>query len=114
MGCSRWHRWSAQALVQDVGALQALRSQSEAALSSLRAEQATVGEALAKVQEQLSFVSSGTAIALGGFVFPVAGANSFVDTYGAPRMVGTPYYHLHEGTDVFATQGTRSLLPPVA
>ena len=65
-----------------------------------------MGEALAKVQEQLSFVSSGTAIALGGFVFPVAGANSFVDTYGAPRMVGTPYYHLHEGTDVFATQGT--------
>lgn len=94
------------ALTGEIDRLEVLRSQSDAEVVKLRAEQATVGESLAKVQQQLSFVSSGTAIALGGFVFPVAGANSFVDTFGAPRMVGTPYYHLHEGTDVFATQGT--------
>lgn len=41
-----------------------------------------------------------------GFAFPVAGAYSYTNTFGAPRMVGTEYSHKHEGTDVFALRGT--------
>jgi murein DD-endopeptidase MepM/ murein hydrolase activator NlpD len=41
-----------------------------------------------------------------GFAFPVVGAYSYTNTFGAPRMVGTEYYHRHEGTDIFALRGT--------
>lgn len=41
-----------------------------------------------------------------GFAFPVRAPYSYVDSYGAPRMVGTQYYHRHEGVDVFALKGT--------
>jgi murein DD-endopeptidase MepM/ murein hydrolase activator NlpD len=39
-------------------------------------------------------------------VFPVAGPHSYSDTFGAPRMFGTSYAHLHQGTDIFASSGT--------
>ena len=94
------------ALDGTVAQLDALAADTQKQIEEYRAEQAIVGEELAKVQQQLSFVSTGMTIALGGFVFPVAGPTSFSDTFGAPRMVGTKYYHLHEGTDVFASQGT--------
>ena len=94
------------ALDASVAQLDALAAETQKQVEEYRAEQAIVGEELAKVQQQLSFVSTGMTIALGGFVFPVAGPTSFSDTFGAPRMVGTKYYHLHEGTDVFASQGT--------
>lgn len=86
--------------------LESLSAQKQAQLDTLRVEQQRVAESLLKVQKELASVSNGTAIALGGFVFPVAGPVSFVDTFGAPRMVGTKYFHYHEGTDVFATGGT--------
>lgn len=38
--------------------------------------------------------------------YPVAGPHTFTDTFGAPRMFGTPFAHLHQGTDVFAAEGT--------
>lgn len=41
-----------------------------------------------------------------GFAFPVRPPYSYTDSYGAPRMEGTSYYHRHEGTDIFAGQGT--------
>ena len=41
-----------------------------------------------------------------GFAFPVGGPHTFADTFGAPRMTGTVYEHLHEGTDIFAAYGT--------
>ena len=86
--------------------LESLTVQTQVQLDTLRIEQQQVAESLAKVQKELASVSNGTAIALGGFVFPVAGPVSFVDTFGAPRMVGTKYFHYHEGTDIFATSGT--------
>ncbi|HUS61120.1 MAG TPA: peptidoglycan DD-metalloendopeptidase family protein, partial [Acidimicrobiales bacterium] len=55
---------------------------------------------------QVSAAKAGGVAALGGFVFPVAGPHSFADTFGAPRMFGTPYAHLHQGNDIFAAQGT--------
>lgn len=36
--------------------------------------------------------------------FPVAGSASFVDDWWYPRFV--PYFHLHQGTDIFAATGT--------
>lgn len=41
-----------------------------------------------------------------GIVFPVRPPYSFVDTFGAPRMMGTVYEHAHEGQDIFASYGT--------
>jgi Peptidase family M23 len=43
---------------------------------------------------------------LNGLRFPVLGDASFVDTFGAPRMTGTKYEHLHEGIDIFALKGS--------
>lgn len=44
-----------------------------------------------------------------GFAFPVKAPYSYSDSYGAPRMEGTKYYHSHEGTDIFALSGTAIL-----
>lgn len=57
-------------------------------------------------QIQLAAVRAGSNVVGGGFVFPVAGPHSFSDTFGAPRMFGTSYAHLHQGTDIFAASGT--------
>jgi murein DD-endopeptidase MepM/ murein hydrolase activator NlpD len=57
-------------------------------------------------QIQLAAVRAGSNVVGGGFVFPVAGSHSFSDTFGAPRMFGTSYAHLHQGTDIFAASGT--------
>ena len=37
---------------------------------------------------------------------PGGHVEGFADTFGAPRMVGTPFEHFHEGTDIFAPSGT--------
>jgi murein DD-endopeptidase MepM/ murein hydrolase activator NlpD len=57
-------------------------------------------------QIQVAAVKAGGAVVGGGFVFPVGGPHSFSDTFGAPRLFGTAYAHLHQGTDVFAAPGT--------
>lgn len=62
--------------------------------------------ALLAKQVQMAAVRAGNAVVGGGFVFPVAGPRSYADTFGAPRMFGTSYAHLHQGTDIFATMGT--------
>ena len=63
-------------------------------------------DALLAKQVQLAAVRAGNSVLGGGFVFPVAGTRSYSDTFGAPRMFGTSYAHLHQGTDIFASQGT--------
>ncbi|MBW3651382.1 MAG: peptidoglycan DD-metalloendopeptidase family protein [Actinobacteria bacterium] len=62
--------------------------------------------ALLAKQIQLAAVRAGGNAVGGGFVFPVGGPHSYSDTFGAPRMFGTAYAHLHEGTDIFAASGT--------
>lgn len=62
--------------------------------------------ALLAKQIQLSAVQAGGGIVGAGFVFPVGGPHSYSDTFGAPRMFGTSYAHLHQGTDIFAAHGT--------
>ena len=51
-------------------------------------------------------VRAGGDVVARGFVFPVGGPHSYGDSYGAPRMTGTQYEHLHQGTDIFAASGT--------
>ena len=63
-------------------------------------------DALLAKQVQVAAVRAGSTVVGGGFVFPVAGPRSYSDTFGAPRMFGTAYAHLHQGTDIFAAQGT--------
>lgn len=91
---------------ENEAALGALTARKRAEIEGLIIEQEVLGESLATLQEQLSFVLSGQAIALGGFVFPVGAPFNFASTFGAPRMVGTKYEHTHQGNDIFATGGT--------
>lgn len=75
-----------------LGELARQRRQVEASLEAL-------GREYRKVQAEVEKRKS-------GFAFPVRAPYSYSDTWGAPRMVGTEYYHRHEGTDIFALKGT--------
>jgi murein DD-endopeptidase MepM/ murein hydrolase activator NlpD len=55
---------------------------------------------------EVAVTSAGGSMVIHGFGFPVADPHSFTDSFGAPRMTGTPYAHWHEGTDIFAPAGT--------
>jgi murein DD-endopeptidase MepM/ murein hydrolase activator NlpD len=76
--------------------------------SELTLAEAAAQEALAVVADAHAVrdaLRAGSLIAVSGFVFPVAAEHSFSNDFGAPRMVGTPLEHRHEGTDVFAEWG---------
>jgi murein DD-endopeptidase MepM/ murein hydrolase activator NlpD len=89
-----------------VSELMARLDEARAALAAAKAAQAQAEADLAATQARLDGAEAGIMLVVGGFVFPVAGPASFSDTFGAPRMFGTPYAHLHQGTDVFAASGT--------
>ena len=95
---------------EDVGTeLESVVSQLDASRSSLVVAQSVLEGADASLlakQVMLAAVKAGEGIVGGGFVFPVGGPHSYSDTFGAPRMFGTQYAHLHEGTDIFAASGT--------
>lgn len=83
------------------------------ALDAKRAEQlvatsAADGAESALLAKQLlmAAIQAGGTVVGAGFVFPVGGPHSYSDTFGAPRMFGTAYAHLHQGTDIFASHGT--------
>jgi murein DD-endopeptidase MepM/ murein hydrolase activator NlpD len=70
---------------------------------------ATAEQASLKAQQalgSLEALQAGGKVAVDGFVFPVGTPHNFTDTFGAPRMTGTPYFHLHQGNDIFAAYGT--------
>ena len=94
------------ALEASQAALVSIREERQIELETVLAEQSALTDALQKMQAELASISSGAAIALGGFYFPVTAPFNFVDTYGAPRMTGTKYEHFHEGTDVFGAYGS--------
>ena len=81
---------------------EAKRKELETVLDNERA----LNDALIRIQANFESAARGLAIAVNGWVFPVQPPFSFVDTFGAPRMFGTKYAHFHEGTDIFAPQGT--------
>jgi peptidoglycan LD-endopeptidase LytH len=56
--------------------------------------------------QEVEAYEAGAHAYINGFVFPVAGEVEFIDSWGFPRMMGTPSAHWHQGTDVFAPAGT--------
>jgi murein DD-endopeptidase MepM/ murein hydrolase activator NlpD len=51
---------------------------------------------------------AGSEIFITGVVFPIGGPHDLplIDSFGFPRMTGTPDEHWHEGIDLFAPRGT--------
>lgn len=91
-----------QALESVVSQLDEKRAAKLVALTTLDGADSSL---LAK-QIQLASVQAGGNVVGSGFIFPVGGPHSFRDDFGEPRMFGTAYAHLHQGTDVFAASGT--------
>jgi hypothetical protein len=89
-------RGDSEALQQSLDDVEKLATEKTQNLEQLQNDQAALGAALAKAQEDLASVLSGYQIALNGWVFPVEPPFSFVDTFGAPRMTGTKYVHTHQ------------------
>lgn len=88
-----------------------LRLADDLAEASLESDERTrtVRSAFADLLErvrELSAYEAGAQAYVDGFVFPVAGETEFIDSWGFPRMSGTPSAHWHQGTDVFAAFGT--------
>lgn len=75
-------------------------------VSATEARQAEMMQQMRAVAALLERVRSDLGAELGKFRFPVRPPYSYVDTYGAPRMTGTPYAHSHQGIDIFAPEGT--------
>ncbi|HSH58205.1 MAG TPA: peptidoglycan DD-metalloendopeptidase family protein [Acidimicrobiales bacterium] len=93
----------ASAQLQDlIGSLERARAALAASTAALQQADAD----LSAKKAQLDGAEAGIKLVAGGFLFPVAGNHSFTDTFGAPRMFGTAYAHLHEGTDIFTASGT--------
>jgi murein DD-endopeptidase MepM/ murein hydrolase activator NlpD len=80
-----------------------LKAERQSQLDQLVIEQKKLEEEFQTVSGVLKAISSPV---LNGFVFPVQLPVSFTDTYGADRMVGTPFFHPHQGVDIFAPEGT--------
>jgi len=67
--------------------------------------QASLADDLDDLRRGMSAVR-GIRLRVGEFVFPVEAPHAFGDSWGAPRMMGTPYAHFHQGIDIFAAPGT--------
>lgn len=70
------------------------------------AEQASL--ARLQAEDELVAFRAGSAVYISGVVFPVAWPyeDPLIDSFGFPRMPGTPDEHWHEGIDLFAPAGT--------
>ncbi|MGH9266912.1 MAG: peptidoglycan DD-metalloendopeptidase family protein, partial [Acidimicrobiales bacterium] len=86
--------------------LEGRRIQQQALIEELGQRQKKVEASLATLGRKYEKVKAEVQKRKAGFAFPVRAPYSYTDSWGAPRMVGTKYYHRHEGTDVFALRGT--------
>jgi murein DD-endopeptidase MepM/ murein hydrolase activator NlpD len=75
-----------------------------------RAEEQARGtsDAVEQAVIELEAFRAGSEIYVHGVTFPIAGRYSvpLIDSFGFPRMPGTPDAHWHEGIDIFAPRGT--------
>ena len=78
----------------------------EAAVASAEDDVALAAWDRLAAESVVAMYEAGSHVAVAGFVFPVVGDVGFIDSFGAPRNVGTSYEHWHEGTDVMAPAGT--------
>jgi len=86
-------------LASDLGIAQSVLAQTTVHIQS-------AVDAVAASTAQLQAYQAGAHAYINGFVFPVAGEVEFIDSWGYPRMTGTPSAHWHQGTDLFANYGT--------
>lgn len=86
--------------------LEQRRADRQRAIRDLARRQRQVETSLHALGQEYQQVKAEVERRRAGFAFPVQAPYSYVDSWGAPRMVGTEYYHRHEGTDVFALRGT--------
>ncbi|MDQ4149769.1 MAG: peptidoglycan DD-metalloendopeptidase family protein [Actinomycetota bacterium] len=87
-------------------ALNAQRASQERLVHELEARQKQMQGSLAALGRQYEAVRSQLEKRKSGFTFPVRAPYSYTDSWGAPRMEGTRFFHSHEGTDIFALAGT--------
>ncbi len=97
------YRQAVSALEGEEVAFDRIRDQRRSEIAVLAEEQKKLEIDLEAVAGVLKAIKSP---ALNGFVFPVQLPANFIDTYGADRMVGTPFFHPHQGVDIFALNGT--------
>ncbi|MEO7803034.1 MAG: peptidoglycan DD-metalloendopeptidase family protein [Actinomycetota bacterium] len=86
--------------------LQARKQDEQRVLTDLSRRQRDIDRSLKAVGKEFEAVRTELEKRKSGFAFPVKAPYSYTDTWGAPRMEGTQYYHRHEGTDIFALGGT--------
>lgn len=75
-------------------------------LATVAADLPAAFDAVLSSSQELAAYEAGAHAYVEGFVFPVAGPVEFIDSWGYPRMMGSPSAHWHQGTDIFATAGT--------
>lgn len=78
----------------------------QSALAMARQSASRADDDVARWEENVAALAAGQDVAVAAVAFPVAGANRFADTFGAPRMTGTRFSHSHQGVDIFAGPGT--------
>jgi len=86
--------------------LEQQKQQQQVLIEQLRSQQKQVNRSLKALAQEYEVVRVELDKRKSGFAFPVKAPYSYIDTWGAPRMEGTRYYHRHEGTDIFALSGT--------
>jgi murein DD-endopeptidase MepM/ murein hydrolase activator NlpD len=82
------------------------RSQQNQVVADLGRRQRQMENSLAALRTEYNKVQAQIDERKSGFAFPVRAPYSYTDSWGAPRMEGTSFYHRHEGTDIFALRGT--------
>ena len=75
-------------------------------LEGARQQRDLLDLALGEATQKVELFEAGSAVAVAGFVFPVGDPHTFIDSFGADRMPGSPYAHAHKGTDIMAPRGT--------
>jgi murein DD-endopeptidase MepM/ murein hydrolase activator NlpD len=86
--------------------LDAQRSDQERLIGDLQKRQRQMQASLAALGRQYEGVRAEVDKRKSGFAFPVRAPYSYTDSWGAPRMEGSRFFHRHEGTDIFALKGT--------
>jgi len=95
-----------EGLRSDHGRLAARLGEAESELAEHLEDLTDAFVAVGKAADELAAYEAGAHAYIDGFVFPVAGEADFIDSWGYPRMTGTPSAHWHQGTDIFAPAGT--------
>jgi murein DD-endopeptidase MepM/ murein hydrolase activator NlpD len=86
--------------------LDAQRNDQERLIGDLQKRQRQMQGSLAALGRQYEGVRAEIDKRKSGFAFPVRAPYSYTDSWGAPRMEGSRFFHRHEGTDIFALKGT--------